>query len=314
MTGPGDIATAGAALRAGQTTAVELAERALAAAGAHDRSLGAFAALTPERALRDAARADGELRAGLDRGPLHGLPVSVKDVIDVAGAPTRLGTPGAGHRVPDADAVVVDALARAGAIVVGKAATHELALGMVTPGVANPFDRARMVGGSSGGSAAGVAAGLVVGSLGTDTAGSVRCPAALCGVVGLKPTFGALDTTGVARLAVSQDTVGALAATAADCAALWAALRHGPSPALVLATGYGRVGLDRGVLAERCDASVAAAVTAAAQGLAATGIEIVDVEVQHLALASAVSLVVLLAEAGEAWGEALDRDGGAFGP
>jgi Asp-tRNA(Asn)/Glu-tRNA(Gln) amidotransferase A subunit family amidase len=299
----GDIGAAGALLRAGAVTSVELAERALAKAGESD----AFVTLAPERALRDAERADADLAAGRDRGPLHGLPLSVKDVIDVAGVPTRLGTPGAGHRLPQADAAVVAALASAGAVVIGKAATHELALGMVTPGVANPFDRTRIVGGSSGGSAAGVAAGIVLGSLGTDTGGSVRCPAALCGIVGLKPTRSQLDLAGVAPLAPSQDTVGVLAASAADVEAIWAALRR--TAAAIVPRGeheHVRLGIDRRQL-ERCAPEVACAVAAAAAELAAGPVDIVDVELAPAA--PAVALLVILAEAAAAWG----REVGGFG-
>ena len=174
-----DFEAARRALRAREITAVELTAAVLERALALQSSIGAFAAILPDRALAQAELADVDLRAGRDRGPLHGLPVAVKDVIDVASVPTRLGTPRAGHRDPREDAAVVEAITGAGAVVIGKSTTHELAFGMVTPQTRNPLDPSRMAGGSSGGSAAAVAAGLVVAALGTDTNGSVRCPASL---------------------------------------------------------------------------------------------------------------------------------------
>ncbi|MEA2226471.1 MAG: aspartyl-tRNA(Asn)/glutamyl-tRNA(Gln) amidotransferase subunit, partial [Solirubrobacteraceae bacterium] len=144
----------GRALRAGEVTAAELAEAALARAEALQPTIGAFATLTPELTIAQARAADRELRAGRDAGPLHGIPLGVKDIVDVGGVPTRYGTARGGHRMPAADAAVVAAVRRAGAVVVGKTTTHELALGMVTPGTRNPWDPARLVGGSSGGSAA----------------------------------------------------------------------------------------------------------------------------------------------------------------
>jgi aspartyl-tRNA(Asn)/glutamyl-tRNA(Gln) amidotransferase subunit A len=306
----------GRALRAGEVTAAELAEAALARAEALQPTIGAFATLTPELAVAQARAADRELRAGRDAGPLHGIPLGVKDIVDVGGVPTRYGTARGGHRTPAADAAVVAAARRAGAVVIGKTTTHELALGMVTPGTQNPWDPARLVGGSSGGSAAAVAAGIVAVAVGSDTGGSIRCPAALCGVVGLKPTTGSIPAAGVASLAWSQDAVGPIAATAADCAELHRVLAgaDGDGGGAPLAPGRAlRVGVDPAAW-DACAPAVAAAGRAAVDGLAAGGAEIADLSLPDAALAGSASIVTILAEAAAEWARVLDADPEGFSP
>jgi Asp-tRNA(Asn)/Glu-tRNA(Gln) amidotransferase A subunit family amidase len=266
-------------------------------------SLSAFAELTPAYAR---ARADDLT------GPLAGMPVGVKDVIDLAGVPTRLGTPRAGHHVPERSAPVVEALLAAGAAVVGKTTTHELAFGLVTPQTRNPFCPDRIAGGSSGGSAAAVGAGIVAAALGTDTSGSVRCPAALCGTVGLKPTLGTLSTDGVAPLAPSQDTVGVLASSARTCAAVFGVLTGSPLAPLRNVTGM-RVGIDRQTCQRSVAPDVGSAVLDAAGGLREVDVELVDVEIPEFGLAASASAVILFSEAAASWGEWLDRDPGGFG-
>jgi aspartyl-tRNA(Asn)/glutamyl-tRNA(Gln) amidotransferase subunit A len=293
-----------AALRRGEVSAVELAERALARA---EEVGAAFVQLAPALALELAKRADGEIRRGRYRGPLHGLPLAVKDVIDVAGLPTRLGTPRAGHRMPMRNAAAVHAAVQAGAVVIGKTATHELALGMTTPAVGNPVDPTRTAGGSSGGSAAAVASGVCTVALGTDTNGSVRCPAALCGVVGLKPTFGSVSREGVAPLAWSQDTVGSFGATVADCAALHDALAPLSEDWSTSPSGM-RIGIDRELCAT-ADPAVAEAVLAAVGALRADGVQIVELSLPKAALAGAASFVTIMAEASRAWSEAVSEAG-----
>jgi aspartyl-tRNA(Asn)/glutamyl-tRNA(Gln) amidotransferase subunit A len=312
-------AAARRALDAGDAGVVELTEAALARAEALHPVLGAFATLTPELAREQARTAEAELRAGEARGPLHGLPVAIKDVIDVAGVPTRLGTPGTGHRVPERSAPVVDVLIAGGAIVIGKATTHELALGMTTPAARNPRDPERIAGGSSGGPAVAVAAGIAALALGTDTNGSVRCPASHCGVIGLKPTREALSRAGVAPLAWTQDTVGVLAPDAQSAAVAWSVLDpalDAPSAAdawrvLGPPSQRGevrRIGVDRAACAAAAP-QVGDRVTAALDELA--GVELVDVEGVDLALCSGASVLAIVVEAAEAWGSALDGVGPA---
>lgn len=195
---------------------------------------GAYLAVCDEAALRDADRLDRELRAGGRRGPLHGIPFAVKDNVDTAGVALTGGSGAlADGWTPPRDAPVVARLRAAGAIVLGKAHLHELAFGITSTNerfgsVRNPYDRERIAGGSSGGSAVAVAAGLAAFAVGTDTGGSIRVPAALCGVVGLKPTYGLVPTDGVIPLGHALDTVGPIARRAGDAGVVLAAMRGEP--------------------------------------------------------------------------------------
>ena len=255
------LVEAAEAVRTGRLDVVELTEACLARAEATS-SLGAFALLDHEGARRQAAALAG---AGA-RGPLHGVPVAVKDVIDVEGLPTRGGSAVLDGDPAARDAPLVARLREAGAVVVGKTATHELAFGVTTPAAANPWDPDRSPGGSSGGSAVAVATGAAFASLGTDTAGSIRLPAAFCGVSGLKARHGALPMEGILPLAPSMDSAGAFARSAEDLAVVWSVLSGAP-PAGDLG------GLRLGVPAPPADADdeIAAAVTEAVALLADEG-------------------------------------------
>lgn len=215
------------ALRAGQTTSRELASDFLERREKIDQALGSFVVVDGERLLAEADAADELLTKGIDLGPLHGIPVGIKDIINVAGYPTRCGSPLYPITPVDNDADVVANLRRAGALVAGKTTTHELACGVVSTPASNPYDLNRVPGGSSGGSGAAIAAGLVPIALGSDTGGSIRIPAALCGVVGHKPTYGLVSVRGVEPLSTSLDHLGPLGATAADCAHALTALTGG---------------------------------------------------------------------------------------
>ncbi|WP_233526043.1 amidase [Actinomadura spongiicola] len=232
----------GHALRNGDESATGLVRRALESIDADrnaDPTLNAFVTVDREGAEAAARRADAELASGVDRGPLHGVPVAVKDIIDVAGLPTGMGSAHFTGHVAETDAACVTMLRDAGAVIVGKTGTHEFAYGgtgdvSVNGPVRNPHDRERMSGGSSAGSAAAVAAGMVPLALGTDTGGSVRIPAAFCGIAGFKPAFDVLPTGGVFPLAASFDHVGLLAGSADDCRIAYQALtglaEAAPSP------------------------------------------------------------------------------------
>lgn len=215
------IATLGGALRAGKVTSVELVTRALEAAETIGAVINCFVTLDREGALAHAAMLDAELADEKDRGPLHGIPTAVKDLIDTAGVVTTMGSRHFEHHVPEQDAAVVVALRNAGAVIIGKAHTHQFAYGPTgdrahTGAALNPYDHRLMTGGSSSGSAAAVAAGLVPFAIGTDTAGSVRIPSAMCGTVGLKPSSHIISTDGVFPFGPSFDTVGPIAASVAD--------------------------------------------------------------------------------------------------
>ncbi|MGW7276141.1 amidase [Streptomyces sp. NPDC054864] len=217
-----EIENLAAALRGGETTAQALTRRSLARIADRNSEVGAFAVVDEDGAVQAARQADHELSDGIDRGPLHGIPVAVKDLIDVAGLPATRGSAHfAGHQAAE-DAECVRRLRAAGAVIIGTTVTHEFAYGPTGDrswhGPArNPHDPSRMSGGSSGGSAAAVAARMVPVALGTDTGGSARIPAAMCGIAGYKPAFGRVPTDGVFPLSPSLDHVGVLGATARDC-------------------------------------------------------------------------------------------------
>jgi aspartyl-tRNA(Asn)/glutamyl-tRNA(Gln) amidotransferase subunit A len=288
---------------------VELVEAALRRIEALDGRLGAFVAVLADQARAEAAERDAERAAGRVRGPLHGLPVAVKDLLDVAGTVTGAGSPKlAGNRVRR-DAAAVARLRAAGAVVVGKTRTHEFAYGVLTPGTANPWDQARIAGGSSGGSAAAVAAGMVGVAVGTDTAGSIRIPAACCGVVGFKPTHGAVPTAGVLPLAWSCDHVGPVAVDVAGATRLFQVLaaRPGDAGGPPDRPRIGRLAADA---LGPVDPAVRAALDRLCERLAAAGAAIDEVRLPLAAARAAVAAIVLpeaaavharlLAETGEA--------------
>jgi aspartyl-tRNA(Asn)/glutamyl-tRNA(Gln) amidotransferase subunit A len=245
--------------------------------------------LLAESALAEAARQD---RLAAPVGPLHGIPITVKDVLHVAGVPTRAGS-AAYCVVPTTDAVAVARAKAAGAIVLAKVSTHEFALGVTTPQSANPFDHRRIPGGSSGGSAIAVATGIGLASIGTDTRASIRVPAALCGVVGLKGTFGLVPTEGIVPLSWTMDHVAPIASCVADAALMLSVMAGRPIGAAAV-SGL-RVGVPEAGF-EGCEPSIAGVVRDA---IAALG-DAVALERPHrddLDLANAAGLVVSRCEA-----------------
>jgi aspartyl-tRNA(Asn)/glutamyl-tRNA(Gln) amidotransferase subunit A len=210
-------------LRRRQISPVELTRGCLERIEKLNPALNAFITVTPDSALAEARAAEVEIGRGEWRGPLHGIPIAIKDIIDTAGVRTTAASELFKDRVPHEDAEVVRRLRQAGAVIVGKNNLHEFAYGgssLVSffSDMHNPWNPAHITGGSSGGSAAAVTAGLCYAAIGTDTAGSIREPAALCGCVGLKPTYGRVSSRGVLPLAWSLDHVGPLAATVGDLA------------------------------------------------------------------------------------------------
>src|ERR1700730_18458818 len=221
--------------RTGKLSPVELTELMLARIERSNPKVNAYLTVTDELARVQAQRAEAELsvrgkrKTRTDRGLLHGIPLSLKDNICTEGVRTTVGSKILRDYFPERDAPVVTRLKQAGAILLGKTNMHEFAYGVTNNNphygpARNPWDTRRIPGGSSGGSAVAVAAGLCFGSIGTDTGGSIRIPAALCGIVGLKPGLGRVDVTGVIPLSVTHDCVGPVARTAADARILFQAI------------------------------------------------------------------------------------------
>lgn len=301
---------AAAAVAAGRLSAADLAERTLAAIKATEPHLNAYATV-----MAGPARAEAAEQAR--RGPLHGVPIGVKDLIDTAGVRTAYGSPRFADHVPERDAEAVRRLRAAGAVIVGKHTTHELAWGGRTDSpffgpTRNPYRPDRVPGGSSGGSAASVAAGSCLGAVGSDTAGSVRIPAALSGCVGFKPTRGRIPLDGVLPLAPSLDHLGVLAGTVDDAALLMSALAGPDAPA----TGPEppRVGWLGGWFDAVLAPEVRAVITAARAALEAHGVVVEDVAVPDEPRMPEAVLGRILAEAGAFHRRAFERDPALFGP
>ncbi|MBT7667403.1 MAG: amidase, partial [Rhodospirillaceae bacterium] len=205
-------------IRAKEISPVELTEAALARIDATEGTLNAYVRLNAQHALTAAREAEAEISADRYRGELHGVPVALKDLYDMAGLPTTCSSKVRHDHIADQDSACAARLKAAGATIVGKTHTHEFAYGIVTPTTGNPWNVEHMPGGSSGGSGATVAARGCFMAMGSDTGGSIRIPAAVCGVVGLKPTFGRVSRFGVASLSWSLDHVGPLTRTVRDAA------------------------------------------------------------------------------------------------
>ena len=223
------IESAGAALRAGEITSRQLTEVVLARIDRENDRLGAVVGRCGSAALEAATQADWELARGKDRGPLHGVPVALKDILATSDAPTTAQSLAMSPGYEGFDSAAAASLRHAGAVIVGKAACSEFACGSPDPTKPfplprNPWDLDRWAGGSSAGTASGIAAGFFLGGVGTDSGGSIRVPAAFCGVTGLKPTFGLVSRFGCVPVSESMDHIGPMARSARDCALLLSAL------------------------------------------------------------------------------------------
>jgi len=208
-------------LRCGLVTPTELLSEALAHIDEHDGLIQAFVTVLRQQALKEAEEAEREQRSGLFRSPLHGIPLAIKDLLAIKDVRLTAGSQVLADYIAPEDATVVARLRQAGAVLIGKTNTHEFAYGTYTPPTRNPWESTHVPGGSSGGSAAAVAAGMCLGAIGSDTGGSIRIPAACCGVTGLKPTYGRVSCAGVIPLSWSLDHVGPLGRSARDCAIIF---------------------------------------------------------------------------------------------
>lgn len=267
------------------------------------RELNAFITVLADRALSEARAAEREIAAGRYRGPLHGVPISVKDLIDVEGTPTTSGS-----AVPPkharADAPIVARLRDAGAIVVGKTNLHEFAFGTTSDEsafgpVRHPKDPLRSPGGSSGGAAVALLEGMCFGAVGTDTGGSIRIPSAACGTVGLKPTLGELPCDGIVPLSATLDHVGPMARSVTDTAVLFQAMKGRTAAETAAIDGPLTFGVPHSYFCDRLDADVRRAFTRTRQMLADDGHAVVVVEIAHAAWTPDVYLHLVLPEA--AW-------------
>lgn len=279
MTMPATMAEAAAAMRAGRISAADLVDLSLSAIASHNAATHAFIRVDADSARASARQLDAERSAGGDRGPLHGLPISLKDLIDVAGAPTTAASKVFADRVAQSDAPITQRLRAAGAVLIGKTNLHEFALGTTSEDsaygpVLHPKDLTRSAGGSSSGSAVAVATGMGLASVGTDTGGSIRIPAAVCGIVGLKPSRGDVPLTGVIPLSMTFDHGGPLTRSVQDAAWLWSILagcpihKVEPVPLSDL-----RLGILGGYFANPLEPEVRAAFERACDRLRSAGVE-----------------------------------------
>jgi aspartyl-tRNA(Asn)/glutamyl-tRNA(Gln) amidotransferase subunit A len=297
-----------AAVRSGKVTATALAERALAGLAADTHV--AVTRLLRDRAIADAAAVDATVARGEDPGPLAGVPFAVKDLFAVAGVPTTAGSASRADAAPaKSDAESIRRLQAAGAVLCGTLNMDEFAYGFATINAAfgttgNPHDPTRLAGGSSGGSAAVVAAGLVPFALGSDTNGSVRVPASLCGLYGLKPAHGSLPMEGVFPFAESFDDVGPFTANLADMALVWGVLRGEPVPQAASAPRMARLG---GRFCENVDPAQQAAINAIAPDASL-------IEFRDIARARSAAFVITAYEGGQLHREALAANAMAYDP
>lgn len=291
------IANIAPLIRNRKVSPVELTEAYLHRIAELDGVYNAYITVTRERAIADAMRAESAIAAGDYRGPLHGIPIALKDIISTAGIRTTCGSQILRDWVPDTDAHVAAKLAAAGSVLLGKLNTHEFAMGATNNNphfgpARNPWDLTRISGGSSGGSGVATVARLALGSIGTDTGGSIRMPAALCGCVGLKPTYGLVSRTGVFPLSALRDHVGPLTRTVEDAALMLSAIAgYDPGDANSVNVASGdyltalevgvaglRVGVPGGQFAELPTAEVHRAVEAAVDVLTGLGAVVQPVE------------------------------------
>jgi aspartyl-tRNA(Asn)/glutamyl-tRNA(Gln) amidotransferase subunit A len=313
------IAEAAALLADRRLSPVELTEAVLSRIDAVDRRVKAYVTLLADEALDEARQAEKDLAQGPPRSPLHGIPMALKDLYDVAGVPTLCGSRTREGHIAVADSAVAERLKEAGANILGKVVTHEYAYGTLSPPVCNPWDLQRNAGGSSGGSAAALAAGECLGAMGTDTGGSIRGPACLTGVVGLKPTFGRVSRYGVVPLSSSLDHAGPMARTVEDAAIILQAVAgpdsrdsgslHSPVPDFRASLRDGvrgaRVGVPRDYFCDDLQPDVARAFETALKVFAELGAEVIETELPNAGEGRELAWALCMPEASEFHAETL---------
>jgi aspartyl-tRNA(Asn)/glutamyl-tRNA(Gln) amidotransferase subunit A len=304
----------GRQLRAGQISAVEATDECLRAIERDNPRLNAFILVMADEARRAARDADAELASGRDRGPLHGVPISIKDLFDIKGTPTTAASRVRDGHVAATDAHAIAHLRHAGAVILGKTNLHEFAFGTTNEDSAfgparNPHDPSRSPGGSSGGSAVSVAAGMALATLGTDTGASIRVPAAACGIVGLKPSYGEVSLEGVVPLSTTLDHAGPLANTVTDAWHMYHALIARPEsrPLAPLPVRGLRLGVLRKYFCDALATDVRARFEAALDGLRQAGATIEDAEIAHAPLIASTYLLISFGDAAAYHAPTIDK-------
>ncbi len=311
------IESVAALLRSGTLSPVDVVQTCLERLDAR-RELNAFITVRGEEAVEEARAAEREIAGGHYRGPLHGIPVSVKDLIDVAGTATTSGL-AVPPRTGVPDAPIVTRLREAGAIVIGKTNLHEFAFGTTSDETAfgpvrHPKDPSRSAGGSSAGAAVALVEGMCFASVGTDTGGSIRIPSAVCGTVGLKPTSGELPCAGIVPLSTTLDHVGPMARTVADARLLFAAMRGEPIAPREAPAGPLRFGVPEPYFCDRLAPAVRAALARTRAALLDAGHAVETVAVERAAWTADVYLHIVLPEASWYHARMLDTHPGAYAP
>jgi aspartyl-tRNA(Asn)/glutamyl-tRNA(Gln) amidotransferase subunit A len=305
------IGEAALRIRTRQLSPVELTKAVLDRIDAVDDRVKAYVTVLHDDALEQARQAEQAITNGEYRGPLHGIPIAVKDLYDTAGVRTTSSSKVRADHVPVRDAAAVERLRAAGAVIVGKTVTHEFAYGVISSPTRNPWNLDHIPGGSSGGSAAALAAAECLGALGSDTGGSIRIPASATGVVGLKPTYGRVSKYGVMPLSWSLDHAGPMASRVADVAMMLGELAgydaRDPSSAREPVDDYSqnlregvrglRLGVPANYFFDNCEPEVESAVRTAIRVLADQGADIRDVTIPELELAPVVELAIVIPEA-----------------
>jgi aspartyl-tRNA(Asn)/glutamyl-tRNA(Gln) amidotransferase subunit A len=305
------LAQASEKIRTKELSPLELTQSCLDRLRAVEPQIKAFAFVSEESALSEAAVATDEIAGGNYRGPLHGIPIGVKDLYDTAGVPTTSSSAVRADYIPTADSAAVARLYDAGVVVLGKTHTHEFAFGATTPTTRNPWDTSTVPGGSSGGSGAAVGAGVTLIGLGSDTGGSIRIPAAVCGTVGLKPTYGRASRAGVASLSWSLDHVGPLTRNVTDSGVVLNSMAgydrrdpasvNRPVPDFTAGINDGvaglRIGIPRNFYTEHVDPEITAATAAVAALYESMGAELVEIDVPYADLVVPTLWGIMMPEA-----------------
>jgi aspartyl-tRNA(Asn)/glutamyl-tRNA(Gln) amidotransferase subunit A len=313
------IADAAALLRTGRLRARDLTEACLDRIAHDNPRLNAFITVTADTARAQADQADRELRSGHDRGPLHGIPLSIKDLVDIEGLPTTAASRVRAGHIARRDAPIIANLRGAGAVFVGKTNLHEFAMGTTNEEsaygpVLHPRDETRSPGGSSGGSAVSVVAGMCLATVGSDTGGSIRIPSAVCGLVGLKPAWNDLSCDGVVPLGRTLDCVGPLARSVEDARIVYASMAGHSAIPETTPHRKPRFGLLQGYFLDKLQAEVRIRYEAAVEQLRADAYAIAPVEIRHARLMSSMYLPTVLAEGAAYHARTLERMPEAYTP